>query len=161
MLAETEEYGSCSVFGPYRVNVPIPFPMGDFKVKFDTTKPIRVAMFSQPLVLYSGAWGANDTITVTVPLSGHHKFVVFGTGPDGSPTYAGCIADSTDGSGTPVSVQNATLINNNATGSNSSPDAKTGSNSSQWVGAGGVLVLAGALLWVVAARRRRDQGASA
>lgn len=153
-MAESQTFGTCSNFGPYRVNVPTPYPMGKFKGKFDTAKPIRVAMFSQPLLLFSGAWPADDTVSLTIPLAGHHKFIVFGTGPDGAPVFEGCETDSTETP--PVSVQNATLTNN----SNSSPDATTGSNSSQWVGAGGVMVLLGGLLWIAAARRRRDQPAA-
>jgi hypothetical protein len=81
------------VFGPYEVGAPTPFPLGLYKSKFDTGKAIRIAMFSEPIVLYSGPWPADDTPIVTPNLGGHHKFIIFGTAPDGSPTYAGCETD--------------------------------------------------------------------
>lgn len=88
--AANATYGTCTNLVSYTVGTPFTLDIKRFKSKFDTTKGIVVATFSTPVVLYRGAWPANDTLSLTSSLTGTHKIVVFGTDENGEATYTGC-----------------------------------------------------------------------
>ena len=119
-------------------------------------------MFSDPIVLYSGPWPDTDSVLITPTLAGHHKFIVFGTGTDGTPTYDGCETEGNDpGTGTTAGSTAGTTSGSAAVGGVTATPAKTGANIGSTSFIAGALVVIGAFLLLAFGRRRQEEASAA
>jgi hypothetical protein len=131
---------------------------------FRSNTDIRILMYSEPKVLYSGLLPDSGKVTLSIPdgtTPGKHKFVVVGVDDiTGAVKIDGC---SRNGELPPTmtanvggSTQTPAATKSPATGTAASPAARTGSTTTPLIVGGMVLLLPGAGFVLFSRRRGRD-----
>lgn len=152
---KTKPFASCTNTASF--TIPGTFEY-DIPNGFRSNTDIRIFMFSDPVLLYSGALPDTGKVTLSIPadtVAGKHKFVVIGVDDiTGEVKIDGCVKQ---GELPKTSVQGATQTASTGTGTaTSSPSSVTGSSLTLPLTlAAAALLLTGAAL--VLLRRRREE----
>lgn len=155
--ARKKSVGACSNTGTFTIPGKLEYQIPN---GFRSNTEIKVYMFSDPVLLYSGVLPDSGKVTLDIPSGttpGKHKFMVIGVDDvTGAVKVDGCYKNSGSGTTQVAGTQQSPAATSTARAA--TPASRTGSNSGFLAGFAGAVTLLGFAL-VLVARRRRDEEA--